>query len=297
MADLAERQFQIEDVVFGEGTSIVHTTFSFSEPAATTADQVMPGDDGVMMGRDYVQGRTLSWDLVINRETGADGRVDWRALEAAWDARDVRLTPGAVTSVRLRMPGGTTVIAYGRPRKIAPADTSLMEVGRVSLAADFATADRFFYDDTEQEVSFGIQPTIAPGGGITFPATWPITWAETDTSNIDVVINAGDAPTWPVVTFNGPVIDPTLIMGDDQRTLKVVTMLADNESVTIDTRPWNRSVTRQDGASLAGSLSGTSARLSDLMLPPGPTPVSIQGIDLDGTAGARIRWRSAYTTP
>jgi hypothetical protein len=283
-------------VVFGEGTPIVNATFSISDPAATTSDQAMPGDDGVMMGRDYLQGRTLSWDLVVNRETGADGRVDWRALESAWDARSVRLTPGAVMPVRMRMPGGATVVAYGRPRKIAPADTQFMDVGRISVVADFSTADRFFYDDVEQEISFGIQPTIAPGGGITWPATWPITWAEADTSNIDVVVNAGDAPTWPVVTFDGPVIDPTLILGDDQRTLKVVTMLASNESVTIDTRPWNRSVTRQDGASLAGSISGTSARLSDLMLPPGPTPVSIQGIDLDGTAGARIRWRSAYTT-
>lgn len=295
MTDLAERQFQLGNVTWGEGTTIVNTSFTMSEPAAATADQVMPGEDGVMMGRDYLQGRTLSWDLTINRETAAAGQADWRALEGAWDARDIRLTPGAVMPVRLRVPGGSTVVAYGRPRKIAPADTTLMPVGRIGITADFSTADRHFYDDIEQEVSFGIQPTIGIGGGITWPITWPIRWATPDTSNEDVVVNGGDAPTWPVITFTGPIINPTVVLGSNEYTLQLVTTLAENQSVTIDTRPWVRSVVRDDGGSLAGALRGS--RLADFVLQPGTTAVAVQGVDLDGTAGGRIRWRNAYTTP
>jgi hypothetical protein len=295
MTDPGIWQFQLGDVLFGDDTQIINTRFSMTEPAVTTADQVMPGEDGVMMGRDYLQGRTLSWDLMVDRETAADARALWQSLESAWDAADTRSTPGAVVPVRIQPPGRGVVLAYGRPRKIAPADMQFMRNGGVPITADFATVDRFFYDDVEQEVSFGIRPTIGSGGGITWPVTWPITWASADTANSDVAVNAGNARTWPVITFTGPVVNPTIVLGDNLHTLKLVATIAENETVTIDTRPWVRSVTRDDGGSLAGTMRGS--RLSDLVLMPGSTLISMQGIDLSGTASGQLRWRSAYTTP
>lgn len=295
MTDPSIWQFQIGDVPFGDSTQIINTRFSVTEPAATTADQAMPGEDGWMFGRDYLQGRTLSWDLMVDCETAADGRALWQSLESAWDAADIRSTPGAVMPVRIQPPGGVAVLAYGRPRKIAPADLQFVRNGGVPITADFATVDRFFYDDVEQELGFGIRPTIGAGGGITWPVTWPVTWASADMSNSDVAVNAGNAPTWPVITFTGPVTNPTIVVGDNLHTLKLVTTIAENQSVTIDTRPWARSVVRGDGGSLAGAVRGS--RLADLVLPPGPTLISMQGIDLSGTAGGQIRWRSAYTTP
>jgi hypothetical protein len=295
MTDLGIWQFQVGDVTFGDNTQIINTGFDMTEPAATTSDQVMPGEDGVMMGRDYVQGRTLTWDLMVDCATADDGRALWRALETAWDARDTRFTPGAVIPVRILPPGGAAVLAYGRPRKIAPSDMVFMRDGGIAVTADFATVDRFFYDDAEQELGFGIRPTIGSGGGITWPVTWPITWASADISNSDVAVNAGDAPTWPVITFTGPVTNPTIVLGDNLHTLKLVTTIAENQTVTIDTRPWARSVVRDDGGSLAGAVRGS--RLADLVLPPGPTLISMQGIDLSGTASGQLRWRSAHTTP
>jgi hypothetical protein len=288
-------QFQLGDVVFGHGTPVVHTGFTMTEPASTTADQAMAGEDGVQMGRDYLQGRTLAWDLVVNAYTSTDGRAQWQALESAWDARETRSTPGAVTALRLRVPGGATCVAYGRPRRIAPADMQFLRNGALPVTADFSTADRFFYGDVEQELSFGIRITIGAGGGITWPVTWPVTWASGDTSNSDVAVNAGNAPTWPIITFEGPVTNPTIVLGDNLHTLQLVTTIAENQTVTIDTHPWARSVVRDDGGSLAGTMRGS--RLSDLVLPPGPTLISMQGIDLDGTASGRIRWRDASTTP
>ena len=286
--------FQLGGVLFGDDTDIRHTDFASSELALSTADQVIPGEDGVSMGRDYSQGRTLSWDLAVNCETAADARAAWQSLETAWDAADIRSTPGAVTSVLIQAPYGVPVLAYGRPRKFAPSENVHLRNGRVLLVADFATADRAYYDATEQEVSFGIQPTINTGGGISWPITWPITWAPTDTPPAQVVINSGSAPTWPVVTFEGPVVDPKVTFGDGDVYVQIIGTLLENQSVTIDTRPWARTVVRDDGGSLAGQIRGS--RLAELALPVGPTTVAVQGIDLDGTASARIRWRDAYTT-
>jgi hypothetical protein len=288
-------QFQLGDVLWGDGTQIINIAFAMTEPASTTGDQVMPGEDGTMMGRDYRQGRTLSWDLMVNCETAADGRAVWRSLEAEWDAPSTRLTPGAVVPVQIRAPGASSVVAYGRPRKIAPADMQFLRNGGMPVTADFSTVDRFFYDGVEQELGFGVQPTIGVGGGITWPATWPLTWAPMDLSNVDVVVNAGNASTWPVITFTGPVVNPTIVLGDNAQTMTLVTTLNENQTVTIDTRPWARSIIRDDGGSLAGVSRGS--RMSDMALPPGPTTIAMQGIDLSGTASGRIRWRNAYTTP
>lgn len=286
--------FQLDDVAFGDGTLIRHTDFTVSEPASAVADQVIPGEDGVSMGRDYLQGRTLSWDLAINCDNAADARAAWQSLEVAWDAADIRSMPGAVTSVQIQAPYGVPVLAYGRPRKIAPSETVHLRNGRVLLAADFATADRVYYDATEQEIAFGIQPTIGVGGGITWPVTWPITWAPTDAPPADVVVNGGSAPTWPVITFEGPVVDPKVVFGDGDVYFQVIGTLLENQTVTVDTRPWARTVVRDDGGSLAGAVRGS--RLAELALPTGSTTVAVQGIDLDGTASVRVRWRDAYTT-
>lgn len=287
-------RFQIGGVDFGDDTVIPHLEFTVSEPAAAVADQVMPGEDGMSMGRDYLQGRTLSWDLAVSCDTAADARAAWRSLEGAWDAAAVRSMPGAVTTVQIQAPYGDPVLAYGRPRKFAASETVHLRNGRVLLVADFATADRAFYAAAEQEVSFGIQPTIGIGGGISWPVTWPITWAPTDAPPAQVVTNSGDAPTWPVITFEGPVVDPKAVFGDGDVWVQVVGTLLANQSATVDTRPWARTVTRDDGGSMAGTLRGS--RLAELALPPGSTTVAVQGIDLDGTASARIRWRDAYTT-
>lgn len=292
---LSPWQYQVGDVIFGHNTLIVDTDFEISEPAASTADLAMPGEDGVMMGRDYLQGRTLTWNLVVNARTPENGRERWQALSRAWDATSTRFTPGAVVPVRMRVPGGNTCVAYGRPRKLAASDLSFMRNGAIPCVADFSTVDRFFYDDVEQEISFGIQATIGTGGGVTWPVTWPITWASADLSNSDVIVNAGDAPTWPVITLTGGLVNPVVVFGDDQVRLQLMTTLTDSQSVTIDTRPWARSVVRNDGASLAGAIRGI--RLADLALPPGSTLVSMIGIDTSGTASGRVRWRNASTTP
>lgn len=297
MADLTLTvgQFQLGDVLFGRRTGIECTDFTISEPASTTADLAMPGEDGVMMGRDYLGSRTLSWSLVVNQYTASAGKERWGALEAAWDARETRLVPGAVTALRMQDHGSGVRVAYGRPRKFTPADLSFTRNGAIPVVADFTTVDRFFYDDVEQVMSFGVRPTIGSGGGITPPFTPPLMLSPADTSNSDVVVNAGNAPTWPVIIFTGPIVNPAVVIGDNLHTVRLQTTLADNEVVTIDTRPWMRTITRSDGASLAGTARGS--RLADLILMPGPTLIGIQGIDLDGTASGTIRWRSAYTTP
>lgn len=108
-------------------------------------------------------------------------------------------------------------------------------------------------------------------------------------------MNRGDAPSWPVITFHGPVAQPSIELVGTGRRLSLDTTLAYDRSITIDTRPWARTILRDDGASFAGVARGAS--LSEFQLPVGQTVLAYRGTDLSGQSRCVIEWRNAYSTP
>jgi hypothetical protein len=293
MAVLAESQWELSGVLFGRGCPVEVENFLPGGPEIRTADVDLPGADGTVFGVDTHGGLTLSWDLTsAGAYTAAEARQAWQDLAVAFNAGAARARSRAVVPLRMRIHGGDTVVAYGRPRRFEPANTRLIRAGMVEFAADFRTADSKFYSDTEQVLTLDL---IAPsGGGITWPVTWPISWAP-GAERQDAAVVAGTEATWPVITFRGPVTNPRLTLVATGTYIQLTTTLAHDRSATIDTRPWAASILRDDGASLAGAAQG--ARLSELALPPGPSIFHFQGEDLTGAASAEIRWRTARSTP
>ena len=102
----------------------------------------------------------------------------------------------------------------------------------------------------------------------------------------------GDARTYPIVTFTGPVTNPSVEMGDV--TIGMLGTIAAGGSVTIDTRPWMQSVTRvgnTGGASLT-----RNTRMARSGLAPGAYQAVFRGVDVTGGARCQVRWRSAWHT-
>ncbi|TMZ68547.1 hypothetical protein EMG21_28460 [Klebsiella pneumoniae] len=124
--------------------------------------------------------------------------------------------------------------------------------------------------------------------------TWPVVWGAQGVRQ-DAVVNTGDSPSWPVVTFHGPVSNPSIELVGAGRVLRLDTTLAHDRSITVDTRPWVRSILRDDGASMAGVARG--AALGDFQLPVGQTVLAYRGTDMSGQSRCVITWRNAYTTP
>src|SRR5690606_34404251 len=132
-----------------------------------------------------------------------------------------------------------------------------------------------------------------PSGGFVTPFVFPLT--TTAAQQIPGQMTSGGlVETWPVVTINGPVQRPKVEL-TDLWFVELDANLAGDQSVTIDTRPWARTVLRNDGASLAGKLTRRSARLSKATIPPGSQfQVRFSGTDLTGTASMSLRFRDAY---
>lgn len=130
--------------------------------------------------------------------------------------------------------------------------------------------------------------------GLAVPARIPFQLTG-NSKRADAVTNAGDMETWPVITFEGPLTNPSVEYVGTGRKLKLTMAIPAGHSVTIDTRPWVRTALQDGIGSVAGKLAGT--RMADMALRPGTTVVAFRGQDPTGLSRCRIYWRSASSTP
>ncbi len=295
---LREQRWELDGVAFGRGTGIEVREFEVGPPDIETGDLQLPGQDGTVFGRDTHSGRTLTWELFTARQwSAAEARDRWSELQAKWINPARRLRPRTVMPLRMRLPGGRAVVVYGRPRRFEAPDAGMIRQGHVEMIADFKCADGLFYSDNGDEGgarSITLTLVASAGSGIVWPVTWPLTWGAQGVRQ-DAVVNSGDSPSWPVITFHGPVANPSIELVGTGRRLTLDTTLAFDRSITIDTRPWARTILRDDGASFAGVARG--AALSEFVLPVGQTVLAYRGTDLSGQSRCVISWRDAYSTP
>lgn len=160
MVDLNEREWALDDYVFGGNTSIKVLGWELGEPAVTVNDKQLPLEDGTVFGRDTVGGFPITLDLLVDETTKAAASVTWRALSGRWGNDPNRVTPGTVLPLRMRLLGTDTVRVYGRPRRMAPGNTGLLSGGALQLTADFMTVDHKYYAEAEQTLTL----TLLGGG-------------------------------------------------------------------------------------------------------------------------------------
>lgn len=115
----------------------------------------------------------------------------------------------------------------------------------------------------------------------------------TNKSSQLAVVNTGIVDTYPVITFNGPVTNPAVNFLELDLGIEIQAAIPRGKSVTIDTRPWNRTVVDNTRVSWAGDLIGDS--LTQLLLPPGITTIQYSGQDTSGSTTATVKWRTAYS--
>lgn len=73
------------------------------------------------------------------------------------------------------------------------------------------------------------------------------------------VDNTGDVETWPVWTINGPATSIVLTNVTTGQRISLPITLSATQSVIVDTRPFKKTVRRNDGTNLYGSLTNDSA--------------------------------------
>jgi len=297
MLALEEMQFELlpsadatSGVGFGIGLDVSVDDAGFDPGSLDwlTQDSDNPTNGVTGFGRDVATGPTWTWSLHVNEDDTASGLAALRVLRAAWRARQIAGTPGAVTAVRYRV-GDRVRRVYGRPRNFAaPPDNRLIS-GLVPITSSFKCADDRVYDDVESMISLGASDTSTVGSFV-FPVKFPTSTLSQKVQRQQAVVD-GDAPTYPVIRIQGPVTNP--IIETDTWTLPLDLSLGPTESVVIDTRPWNLSVRRNDGASMVDALPRRQ-RFADLVLTPGNHDIEFRASSTSSSTSCAVAWRSAY---
>ena len=276
--------------IYGAGANGIQIAQTETDTGTMTVqDQPVVGHDGLLFGVDTLPGMVITQSGQVWMPGQTAAALDaYSALAGVWNDPAVRLANGAVQVFRsYYKTSDVTRRCYGRGRKIMPAYGNSFQ-GLVPFTAQFQAADNNWYEDTPSSITLTQVPSFP--GGLTFPVTPPFQWAQQGNYQQNTLDNTGSMPTWPIITFAGPITSPSLGYVNTPVGISYNGRLANGQQLVIDTRPWARTALL-DGASVAGALQGDP--MISLQLQPGSTVVQFGGQDFTGTATCTISWYSA----
>lgn len=253
-------------------------------------DTAVTGHDGMLFGVDTQPGMIVTqtgWTFTPGLP--ADALDSYSAFAGVWNDPTVRLADGAVQVLRVCYQGSSvTRRTYGRGRKIMPSYGSVHQ-GLIPFVAQFQSADNTWYAD----ILSGLTLTSAPSflGTITPPLTPPFQLAPAMNYQQNTLVNTGSLPTWPIITFTGPVSYPGLAFVNTPVQVGYTGSLKAADTLVIDTRPWVRTVMLNGTTSVAGYLAGDA--MISMQLQPGSTLVRYTGQDYTGQSTCTVQWRNA----
>lgn len=296
--ELLPSEAATDGALFGIGQHVSLDDEGFAPGSTDWAvqDSEDPSNGTTLFGRDVLLGPVWNWQLHVNRSSVAQALETLGSFQTAWRALQIRNTPGAVLPLRYQLEGRTRRI-YGRPRRFEAPPSNLILGGYVPVSVDFKCVDAFTYSDVEQVVSLRLGSELADpdavdsGGGFIFPVTFPSDTLPPTTTQAQVLVG-GDAPAYPVVRFNGPVVNPSLATSD--WTLSLNYTIPDGQYVEIDTRPWKQTVLLNGVTSLAGFL-GRRQRLSKITFTQGRFQARYNGFS-SGDSTCEVRWADTWNS-
>lgn len=291
----SDGQYAINGFVFGKGTNSLYVQNTAVQVAnASVQDSTLVNDDATLYGIDAVPNVTITFTGFARADTPLDTLAAYDQFAALWSNPLIRLVNSSVSELVCWYPYSSEQrVVWGRGRLITPT-MGMANQCVIPFVATFQTVSPYFYTYQAQTLDLDEFVQLGP---LTTPLTTPVTGGlQPQSVNKQEIVNTGLLPTWPIIEIFGPVQNPVLNFIGLGKTLGYNGILRHRQSLTIDCRPWWRTILRDDGVSQAGQLSG-SAKLSDLLLPPGSTRVTFAGtrisVGLATSFHCQITWRKA----
>lgn len=282
------------EILFGAGqhVEVAEDGFAPGGPEWSVQDGTNPINGATRFGIDVLNSTTWALDMYANAEDDPEALTYLAELQKAWLYGEASKVNGRVGAIRYALAGRTRRV-YGRPRQFAAKFSNQMLSGYVPITANFKTVDSLSYADIAQATT--LQFVSGSVGGMILPVTLPAVSDPPGLAQGDIYVG-GDHKTYPVIRFNGPVVNPSLTWADGSASLTLAASILAGDWIEVDTRPWQQSVTKKSGASVPGSL-GRRQYLEDMTLAAGQHhQFSFRGTSSTGTATCSISWRDAYTT-
>lgn len=281
---LTEGQVQLRDLVLGPGTPYRFVRGSHFNPFKrdVRADQggTRAWSSGSWSGAEWAEQVAVAMRLVILARGPVDYMDRMSALLAAF------APAGADVDLRFVI-GGVEYLLQGRPRMVDPESRHLD--GHTYVQAAFVALDPTIYSGVEHSTTLGL-PSIV--GGLTLPATAPLTVDAAVTSGRGSITNAGTKATGLLVRVDGPVAEPRISLLTDAGTavVRVWATLTAGQWLDIDTAA--RTVYLNGTASRRGVT--TTDGTGWPVLPPGTYEIAFDASAYSAAATATVRWRDTW---
>jgi hypothetical protein len=192
---------QIHSNTQDNGFVVYNPDEGFDFPDVRNNNFNKPGEHGAVVSNQLYGGRTIILTGRVSGTTIALHEQNRRALQAALGIKkDNNAASLPILCKVLTMDGlalQTYIYANKKPdikRKSPIASSFLIEL----FAPDYP-----LFDQSQQAYTIN----IPSGGGVTVPVTFPMTLAAKSGGSVTAT-NSGDADSYPIVTFNGPLTSP-----------------------------------------------------------------------------------------
>lgn len=219
-------------------------------PPVEFIEDDIPGQDGSRLREVRVRPREVALPIDVLTPDTATLRVQMRALMRAF------FPQRGEGRLRVLSADGTTRELWCRYRQ----GLELSEAFEAGLGAQrtvvvLRAADPFWHDLTPTSLTF---TSSAPVNFLGDPFL-PVKLSSDSILGEQTVTNDGDVLAWPTWTVKGPATSVMLTNVTTGEVLDLPVALTAAQSVTIDTRPLIKTVKRDDGTNLFGSLTDVSS--------------------------------------
>ena len=284
VSNLAQYSFAFNGYVFGGGNS-VHQILDVSGlealPSIRNQDDNRGYADGMFTGNDFLGGREITITILTLGGNGYSAQANYNSLQRALLPQSTGTT---IMQFQLSLAAGLQRV-YARVR----ANKTLVDpdytYGYIKSQYTFFCPDPRYYDDTLQTAAL----TVSNPLGRIYNRTYNLVYGSGSSGANTTIQNDGWATTYPTITLNGPIVNPTL---GNNTTGDYVTITGSYTNTDIIFLDLDSKFVTVNGAPARNLIAGNSTWFGAV---PGTNEFFLTGAStLAGTTAATVSWRSAY---
>lgn len=236
-------------------------------PGIEDASVPRPSAHGATPGRLLAEGRIVTWQGVLLG-------LDVAEVRAALTITDAEL-PITVDT------GSGSLRCWGRVTARAIPGDVMYAAGAASVTVQWACSDPRRYRLAEQSLGLRLS---APPSGASWPVTWPVTWPNDGVGGSGFAVNDGDVASPVVAELYGPLVTPSLTVGD--QVLEFDLTLTAGDVLAIDAANGSALL---NGSARDQAITARSVTVDALLVPPGGADVALGSAVYDPSASAVLR--------
>jgi len=237
--------------------------------------------DGMFSGNDFLSGRTITISILTLPGNGNTAHKNFDLLQGALLPQRSGTTP---LQFQLSAAGGLQRRKLEVRGNITTVDPEYT-YGYIKSVYTFFCPDPRYYDDTLQSATLAVGNPL----GRQYNRTYNLSYGGGSSTLTTTVTNAGWATTYPIITLNGPITNPTLGNSTQSAYITISGTYANTDTLIID---LDQKLVTLNGNPARNLISGGSNWFS---APPGNNSFFLAGTGtLIGTTAATITWRNAY---